>query len=391
MPHDPRQLYASLLNHGFREFSGVPCSILNSLIVEAENSDDVQYLPASVEGEAVAVGAGAWLAGSPSVVLLQNSGLGNAINPLASLCLPYRIPVLVISSWRGEPGRPDAIHHAPMGNSTPALFELYGIPVSVLGEDADIESAVEKSRRHIEDTRTPAALLIPRGSFESKGTPEISSTTAPHANPVDREPASVERFGDGELPSRTEFLAAFLDRCGDPDSATISTTGYMSRELSAHLEDRFFPMQGSMGFAAAIALGVTRAQPGRAVYVLDGDGALWMRLGSLATVGAAAPARYVHIVVDNGTYASTGGQKTVSHHIDFPGVAAHCGYSNVATCSGLNGLEPALSWARDVQGNGPALLRIHVHGEESEGLERPKRTPPEIAEAFHNFLSGDTE
>ncbi len=142
-----------------------------------------------------------------------------------------------------------------------------------------------------------------------------------------------------------------------------------------------------MGFAVAIALGISLVQRERPMFVLDGDGSLIMRLGSLATVGAAAPSHLVHIVFDNGTYASTGGQKTVSPCIDFPGVAAHCGYRHVATCRGGDGLEKAMLWAAEFVGNGPALLHVAIDSAEAELRGRPKLAPPEIAENFRNFLT----
>ena len=384
MPLDPQVLYASLLARGFREFTGVPCSILDALITEAETSPDVDYLPASVEGEAVAVAAGSWLAGSRGVVLLQNSGLGNAINPLATLAIPYRIPLLLVSSWRGEPGREDAVHHYPMGAATPELLELFDTPVTVLREDTDLDDAVARAEAHMTDTRLPAALIVPRGLFAKSGSPANGLTALPPTVTA-AVPAEVARFGNGALPTRSAALGAFLACCGD--AAVVSTTGYMSRELSAQLCERFFPMQGSMGFALAIALGISRVQRERPIFVLDGDGALIMRLGSLASVGAAQPSHLVHIVFDNGTYASTGGQKTVAPSVDFPGVAAHCGYRRVASCRGRDGLEKAMLWAAEAVGNGPALLHVAIDTAEAEKLDRPNLTPPEIAENFRSFLT----
>ena len=195
------------------------------------------------------------------------------------------------------------------------------------------------------------------------------------------------RLGGGDLPSRSEVLAAWLGRY--PEELAVSTTGFMSREVSAlGGVDRHFPMQGSMGFAAAIALGVARSLPGRGVHVLDGDGALIMRMGSLATIGALAPPSFVHIVVDNGTYASTGGQLTVSPHVDFASAALACGYRAAASCQGADGLPDALDWARGEAGRGPILLQVAVSEQEAEGLARPAHSPQEIAQAFRDGAAG---
>jgi phosphonopyruvate decarboxylase len=163
----------------------------------------------------------------------------------------------------------------------------------------------------------------------------------------------------------------------------------MSREVSAHgCFDRHFPMQGSMGFAPAIALGLARTLPERAVHVLDGDGALIMRLGVLATIGACAPARFVHVVFDNGTYASTGRQLTVSPCVDFARVALACGYAAAARCTGRDALGAALDWAAGAVGGGPVLLHVAVDEREAADLERPALSPQEIAVAFRTAQAG---
>lgn len=391
MTLDPRLLFTALRGAGIRSFAGVPCSILTHLTLEAEASADVDYVAASVEGEAVSVAAGGWLAGGLGAALMQNSGLGNAVNPLASLCLPYEIPVLMIVSWRGEPGKKDAVHHAPMGAATPGLLELFGIPVTVLREDSDVEACVNDATRYMQKERRPAALIVPRGLF-AKGESDDGRRTPPvlAGDAGRRRDAAVRRYDGGALPSRSELLDAWLARF--PDALAVSTTGFMSREVSAHGHfDRHFPMQGSMGFAPAIALGVARTRPGRPVHVLDGDGALIMRMGSLATIGAYAPERLVHLVVDNGTYASTGGQLTVSPQIDFAAAALACGYAAAASCVGRDGLGEALTFAAEATGAGPVLLHVAVDEREAEGLDRPKLSPQEIADAFRAAQGTESE
>ena len=387
MPLDPQLLFRALLSAGVRGIAGVPCSILNHLTLEAEASPEVDYIPASVEGEAVAAAAGMWLGGGLGAAMMQNSGLGNAVNPLASLCIPYEIPVLIIVSWRGEPGKKDAVHHYPMGAATPGLFDLLAIPATVLREETDLERAVADAVAYMHKERKPAALIVPRGLFQKEKGDDAPRPAPVLAGGPPRDAIAPGRFGGGDLPSRSEVLAAWLERY--PGELAVSTTGFMSREVSSHGGvDRHFPMQGSMGFATAIALGLARSRPGRGVHVLDGDGALIMRLGSLATVGALAPEDFVHIVVDNGTYASTGGQLTVSPHVDFSAAALACGYRAAASCHGADGLSEALSWTRDQAGSGPILLHVAVSEREAEGLERPVLSPQEIAQAFRDGAAG---
>ncbi len=384
MALDPELLFKALLGAGVKGIAGVPCSILNHLILEAEASTEVDYVAASVEGEAVSAAAGMWLAGGLGAALMQNSGLGNAVNPLASLSIPYEIPVLLIVSWRGEPGAKDAVHHYPMGEATPGLFDLFGVPTTVLREDTDLDAAVQGAVEYMHKERKPAALIVPRGVF-GKG---AKAEERPAPVLATRSPRGSEstHFASPGLPSRTEVLTAWLQHF--PEALAVSTTGYMSREV-ASLErvDRHFPMQGSMGFAPAIALGLCRTLPDRSVHVLDGDGALIMRMGSLATIGAVAPKNLIHVVVDNGTYASTGGQLTVSPQVDFAGVALACGYRSAAVCQGASSLDEAFRWAASESGEGPILLHISVDEREASGLERPDLTPAEIASAFRTALT----
>jgi len=387
LPLDPELFFRALLGAGVTGLAGVPCSILNHLTLEAEASPDIDYIPASVEGEAVSAAAGMWLGGGLGAAMMQNSGLGNAVNPLASLSIPYEIPVLMIVSWRGEPGKKDAVHHYPMGAATQGIFELLGIPATVLREDSDLERCVTDAVAYMRKERKPAALVVPRGLFQ-KGGGEGDARPAPIlAQEAGDRDAAPQRFGGGALPSRSEVLAAWLERY--PEDLAVSTTGFMSREVSAQgAVDRHFPMQGSMGFAAAIGLGLARRVPQHAVHVLDGDGALIMRLGSLATVGALAPRRLIHLVVDNGTYASTGGQLTVSPGVDFPLAALACGYRVAGSCRGADGLAPALDWVAREAGEGPLLLQVAVSEAEAEGLARPVLSPQEIALAFRDGVAG---
>ncbi|HEX2093103.1 MAG TPA: thiamine pyrophosphate-dependent enzyme, partial [Longimicrobiaceae bacterium] len=314
---DPGSLVGALAEAGWTEYSGVPCSILEPIRAEVERGASTRYLPASVEGEAVAIGAGLWLGGRGTVVLMQNSGLGNVVNPLASLLLPYRIPVLLVVSWRGQPGVADAVHHAPMGAITPGLLDLLSVPYWILDGSLPAGEIVAAALREMEARRTPAALVVPRGAVAGPSRAVDGASDGREADPGEE---GCRSFGSGDPPDRARLVEAVVAHF--PEDPIVSTTGYMSRDLAAvGPRDHHFYMQGSMGFAPAIALGVSRACPGRRVVVLDGDGALIMRLGTLATVGYAAPAGFVHIVADNGCYASTGGQRTAAANTSFPRVA----------------------------------------------------------------------
>jgi len=380
MSLDPRALFSALRAAGVREFAGVPCSILDPIVAAAEKDPSVSYVPASVEGEAVAIAAGAWLGGSLGAVLLQNSGLGNTINPLASLAIPYGIPMVMIVSWRGEPGKPDAVHHYPMGAATPGLFELFGIPIEILNESSDLVAVAARACDLAVSNRRPSAIVVPRGLFPKQPPPKARD---PHPGFGASAPARV--FSGSTLLSRAEVMPRLVDRSAN--APIVSTTGYTSRDLASYDEARHFPMQGSMGFALALGLGLTRAVPNRRVVVIDGDGALIMRLGSLATAGHLEPQGLTHVVLDNGTYASTGGQATVSSNVDFATVALSCGYAQAATCTGRESLEDALEFAFGPNLSGPTLLRIFISAEDPDPKERPSVAPPEIASRFRRTFA----
>lgn len=368
-----RDLLDLLAAEGFDKVFGVPCSLLGSLIAEAEAR--ACYTAASVEGEAVAMAAGAWLVGGGGVVVMQNSGLGNAVNPIASLLIPYKIPAALVVSWRGEPGVKDAAHHGPMGAATPGVLDALGVPTTRWGGGAPHDaSSLRSDVQALQKTRGVGALLVSKGVF-AKG---VASPPLP--------PRAVEglRWTPTRVDEAPEPLERVLGLLHDAIGARacVTTTGYTSR-LMAGLYDapHHFHMQGSMGFAAAIGLGMTLARPELPVAILDGDGALIMRLGTLATVGACQPERFLHIVLDNALYASTGGQPTASPGVDFAAAALACGYARAASCVGPQATRDALQWCLDTP-RGPALLHIKLLATPPPEVPRPALTPAELAWRF---------
>ncbi|CAN5145682.1 hypothetical protein BH23CHL9_BH23CHL9_08370 [soil metagenome] len=110
------------LERGYSFWAGVPCSFLTPFINYVIGSPDLEYVGAASEGEALGIAAGAHLAGRKTVVICQNSGLGNAVNPLTSLNHTFRIPTLFITTHRGEPGLGDEPQHELMGQITGNLL-----------------------------------------------------------------------------------------------------------------------------------------------------------------------------------------------------------------------------------------------------------------------------
>ena len=362
---------------GFDFFTGVPCSFLTPLINRVIGSRQLDYVGAASEGEAVAIAAGAWLAGRKTVVMCQNSGLGNAVNPLTSLNFPFRIPTLLIVTWRGQPGLKDEPQHELMGQITGKLLDTIEVKHAAFPAAADgIAGALDLAAAEIDRHDRAFAFIMAQGSVADEGLDQ----------PPARQPSRGERrdFAEGATPSRAAVLEKLLALV--PDSAGIvATTGKCGRELFTLADRKQHLYQvGSMGCASGMGLGVALNSK-RKIVVLDGDGAALMKLGSFATIGAYAPDNLVHIVLDNGVHDSTGGQATVSSTVDFAGVALACGYRFVGRCDGVAGFDAGFRAA--LAARGPVLLHARIAAGSMEKLGRPTVSPPEVARRFRNFLA----
>ncbi len=354
--------------NGFSLWSGVPCSYLSPFINHVIDSEDLVYVGAANEGDAVAVASGGALAGRRGVAIFQNSGMGNAVSPLTSLNLVFHIPVLVIVTLRGEPGGPaDEPQHEVMGAITTQMLELMGIPWELFPEEsAEVAGVIERAVAHMDVHRTPYALVMRKGAVAPRA---LQRKAEPRPRGEAPAPWPLE---EGERPTRREVLSAVIAATG-PDDAVIATTGFTGRELYA-LDDRpnQLYMVGSMGCASSIGLGIALAQPDRRVVVLDGDGALLMRLGALATIGYERPPNLVHVLLDNEMHESTGGQSTVAHSMDAAGVAAACGYPEVRRLTTASEVSALLG----EPGGTCRFAHVKIRPGVPDGLPRPVVTPP---------------
>jgi phosphonopyruvate decarboxylase len=264
-----------------------------------------------------------------------------------------------------------------MGQITTGLLDLMRVPWAMVPPHADDLPGVLDSAWHaMRSSRLPYGLVLAKGVVgpEPLDEPEQSGNVS-----------EVTRgSGRPELPLRATVLSALLEAV-PAHAAIVSTTGFTSRELYT-LDDReqSFYLVGAMGSAGPVGLGIS-TQTERPVVVVDGDGALLMRLGSLATIGAHHPERLVHIVLDNGRHESTGGQRTVSECVDFAGVAAACGYRRVHAATSTDELIAVLGDA--LEGSGPTLVHLPIAAGSMAGLGRPKVTPAEVAARFRAFAA----
>jgi phosphonopyruvate decarboxylase len=364
---------------GFDFYTGVPCSYLTPLINRVIGDGALEYVGAASEGEAVAIAAGGWLAGRRTVVMCQNSGLGNAVNPLTSLNTPFRIPTLLVVTWRGQPGRPDEPQHELMGQITGQLLDTMRIPHRPFPARAEaIAGALSEAEDAMERAGLPFAFVMEQDTVRDDGLDQPAAPARPPGTLRDRREHAAERSARAAILER--FLAVVPEA-----AAVIATTGKCGRELFTLADRRQHLYQvGSMGCAGPMGLGVA-LNVRRPVVVLDGDGAALMKLGAFATIGARAPANLVHVVLDNGVHDSTGGQATVSPSVDFAGVALACGYASGTLCDSPGGFEAALADA--FAAPGPHLVHVRIRPGSMAKLGRPTIKPPEVARRFREFLA----
>ncbi len=379
---------------GFSLYTGVPCSYVKPFINFVIDAPDLTYIGATNEGDAVAIATGAELGGKRAVVMMQNSGLGNAVSPLTSLNAVFRIPVLLIVTLRGEPGGPhDEPQHELMGAITTQMLDTMNVAWAFFPQEAsEIAPAIDKAVSHMTKTGLPFCLVMKKDSVapHKLATKPLvrqpDTTTAAPATAATPTATTDKNEAKAKRPSREEALRA-VQRAALPQDIVIATTGFTGRELYA-CDDRHNQLYvvGSMGCASSIGLGLAWARPDRRIVVLDGDGAMLMRLGALATLAYEQPKNLVHVLLDNEAHESTGGQSTVSHSMNLAGVARSCGYADVSTVDTAEALETALRDRRP----GLRFVSLKTRHGVPEDLPRPKVTPREVAARIRKVLADES-
>jgi phosphonopyruvate decarboxylase len=387
-------LAALLEAQGYDFFTGVPCSMISGLIATLETHPRLPYVAAVREDVAVGLAAGAWLAGRRPMVLMQNSGLGTSLNALVSLSLMYRLPALLLVTWRGHAGK-DAPEHLLMGEISPSLLEMIRIPHRVLSAKT-VADDIAWGRSESERLSQPVALLLPPGILETEHRGAMAGRGAAEGQPSEYTNRLSEPSSAAWTPiptpriSRFEALRAAVSAL--TSEPAVHANGYICRE-SFGVKDRIenFYMIGSMGMASAIGLGVALAAPARPTVVWDGDGNLLMSLGILPMIGGGPlmgrgrPANLTHVVFDNALYGSTGSQASPSRAVGLHHIARAAGYERVTAVAGADELRAAVAAA--VAGGGPSFILARVTGEEQPAPRIPY-SPEEIRDRFRSCLGG---
>lgn len=365
---EPKNFFDAMAIHGIELYAGVPDSLLANFCAYLDDvGDREKHLITANEGNAIAVAMGYHLStGKVAAVYMQNSGLGNAVNPLTSLTDPdvYRVPLVLIIGWRGEPGIEDEPQHIKQGRITLSQLEVLGIPSWIIDAETDVNSTLDLVFKDLRHRNAPVAIVVRKDTF-AKYHPQKNDDVQP-------------KF------TREDALEQVLLLC-ESDDLIISNTGKASREIfelrvKHGKKPSDFLTVGGMGHTSSIALGMAIGQPQRRVVCLDGDGSLIMHMGCLPVIANYQPNKFTHVLLNNGSHDSVGGQATSSNVIDFSQLAKAVGYKSYEFASDVDSLKK--SWSRISNSQGPVLLEIKISKGSRSNLGRPTTTAEENKRLF---------
>ena len=370
-------LLKELSKYRYNFFTGVPCSHLTSVINGVINSKTIKYVGATSEGESVGIASGAWLAGKKSVVMIQNSGLGNTINPLTSFNYPFRIPILLISTCRGDPKTNDEPQHKLIGEKTRKILELIKVKNDIFPTNkSGLQKILAKINKSINKFSLPYCLIMRKNSIEKENLKQKRIL-------LKKKGKKIIFKNRNSIPSRYEVLKLIVKNI-KRDIGIVATTGKTGRELfTINDSKQFFYQVGSMGCASAIGLGIALNNK-KKIIVIDGDGAALMKMGNFTTIGANQPLNLIHILLDNNVHDSTGQQLTNASTVDFTSVAISCGYKISYLVNDLNGFERSLK--ESLKKKGPIFINVKIKPGSINNLGRPTVSPNKVARRFQNFL-----
>ena len=380
---DAQKFLDILEDLGDNFYAGVPDSLLSPFIdtlMDRHGGVSDKHIVAANEGAAVGLAAGHYLATARSgIVYMQNSGIGNAVNPICSLLHEkvYSIPVIFVIGWRGEPGERDEPQHVFQGEITLELLDCLEIPYVVISKETDITDIIETEkietfRRYIKNGKS-VAFVIRKDALSN----------------------SIKiRYTSNAVLSREDALKTILDVTNTNNGEVyICTTGKLSREVFEIREQQGmghgcdFLTVGSMGHSLMIAFGVAFAKPERRVFCLDGDGAVLMHMGSLAVTGVHSPKNIVHVVINNGAHETVGGLPAVSDRLNLCETARTLGYKRTFRADSLDNLTNILNAVNNIGMEGPIFVEILCNLDSRSDLGRPTTTPIQNKNELMDYLA----
>lgn len=353
-------------------FTGIPDSTFKEWMSFLGDENGLTNRVACNECEAVALASGYYLAtGKIGVVYMQNSGLGKTVNPLTSLASKeiYSIPLILMIGWRGEPGEEDEPQHKMMGRIMQSQLNVLEIPYEILPNNInEAREIIKRAKEKAEKEKYVSAIIIRKKTLEDYASKRINQ--------------------DNYKMSREDAIKTIIENI-DSKSVIISTTGKTSRELFEQRvyrneTPRDFLTVGSMGCSCSIAAEIALQNPDKMIYCFDGDGAVLMQMGALSTIGSYKPKNFRHIIFDNASHESTGGQPTNSKNVDFEQVSKACGYNHARTVETKKDLINSINKIKTLEG--PNMIIVKVNKGARKDLGRPTSTPIENKETFMKFL-----
>jgi phosphonopyruvate decarboxylase len=355
---DAKDLFLFLKKNKINFFTGVPDSVLKSFSYVLDlYKKKITNIIAANEGSAVALAVGNYLSTKkPALVYMQNSGLGNAINPLISICHPkvYSIPLVLMIGWRGSPKENDEPQHQLKGGITTSILKLLNIKFLVLNNFNDfkkIKDLISYSRYK----KRPVALLVKNNILSLKN-------------------GFKKKIKSKNYLTREIVINELLSKI-NKNTKIISTAGYTSRELFQIRKNKKFKngkdfyMVGGMGHSSMTSLGYSLNSKNQ-VICLDGDGSLIMHMGSLISTGLKSKANFKHILLNNGSHESVGDQKIDTLKINFKNIIKGFGYKNYYFAK--NNLSFNQNLENFLKSRGPSFFEIHIKSESIKKLSRPK-------------------
>lgn len=403
LPHleqSPAQQFGYLLKANGTAFAtGIPCGVLKDFIKMFSADVRFMHMAGQNEPECIGIAAGAYLAGELPVIYMQNSGLLKSSNELCSLLLPYQIPSLLLASFRGCPGE-DAPQHFFGGQITLSILDSLGIHHRDW-DNADIKGIADDCYLRMRTHRVPTTILVRKDSLNDACLPKNVPTLGPtskalYANPTGYgtnptqafERVSDLRTFDSKQLTR-ELTIDAVKETSEFSDAIIVTTGLMSRSLFERNDSpNQFYCTGAFGLASSIGAGFSFVRPELKVFVIDGDASLLSNFSSLVTIGKYAPRGLIHIVVDNGAYASCSEERSCSSVANIPLVATLQGYTHVYLVDSLRGLSHATNEAR--KQNGPTMVYASISLGGRRNFARPLDLP-NIAYRFRNHFQKSSD
>jgi len=357
---EPSLFYKTLEENDVKFHVGVPDSLLANYTNYLSNLKKNNHLIAANEGNAIGVAIGHYLSTNKiAAVYMQNSGLGNAINPLISLAdnKIYSIPMLLLVGWRGEPGIIDEPQHIKQGEKTLSQLDLLDIPYWLINKNSEYKKIIKTACQISTVEKKPVALVFHKNTFKHE--------------------VEIKNYDNKFSLIREEALEIIVNNIGQ--SLLISTTGKISREIYEIRKKRKescedFLTVGGMGHASSIALGVALNTKLNVVCV-DGDGSMIMHLGSLTTISSSEIKNFFHILINNQSHESVGGQPTAANIIDFKKLCLSVGYKKYSLAKNKKELVKSINDLKNC--DGPKILEVQVSKYSRENLGRPKESPEE--------------